>query len=225
MVAGGGLAALALEPGTTWAASPVLVSPTTVSLTEGMSTTGTIRLDEPIIAQGPQAGYVNVAISSSDSSRVAVVPGTVSYSAAEWAQAKTFTISALRDGIHNSGDTMTVTLTATSNAPYFHGYSTTMVVTLVDVDPAPSVTPTLSPDPTASPSASPAATASPSPRVARVAPKRSPSPTVAAASASPSPGLVAGTTDSRTDAATKWWWLVVLAGGSWLALWLAGRRT
>lgn len=137
------------------AASKVTLTPAGNSLIEGQSTAVQVNLDEPIIGPGPGPAYLHINLTSSDPSRVAIDPNPVEYTQVEWSQAKIFTVTALLDNKHNTGDSVTVSFTIDSDSEFYDGFSGNFVLSITDVDPAPvintvapSSTTTVAPAPT-----------------------------------------------------------------------------
>ena len=129
---------LAMNVGQAKAASGrISFDPGAITVFEGSSQTVSLLLDSPITAPLADTASLDITLTSSDPARVSVSPNTLHYSAADWSQAKSITIGSVDDGIYNDGATVTITLAATSNAQYYSGFSTSLPVTLLDIDPAP----------------------------------------------------------------------------------------
>jgi hypothetical protein len=127
------------------AAGKISFTPDTISLNEGSSQVVSVQLDSPITAPQTETPSLDVALVSSDPARVSVNPSALHFSANDWSQAKTFTISAVDDGVYNNGESVTISLSATSNAEYYSGVTASLPVALVDIDPVPATTATPAP--------------------------------------------------------------------------------
>ncbi len=123
------------------AAARISISHSTVNLTEGESQVITITLDEPIIAPGPDDGYVDIDIDVDGSDRISLDTEAVSIPASEWFQPHTFIVTAIDDGIDNGDETASViTLSAVSNSEYYSGFNAANVsVNVTDNDDTPAV--------------------------------------------------------------------------------------
>jgi len=115
-------------------AAKVNVTPTPVTLTEGQSQTISITLDSPIIGPGPGAAYFNLNPIPGDVSRITVSPSIVSYTAADWFQVKTFSITAVDDAVVNGNISSNVSMTVDSDSVYYNGFLVSIPVTVNDND-------------------------------------------------------------------------------------------
>jgi LPXTG-motif cell wall-anchored protein len=106
----------------------VNADPTSTILQPGQSTSVTVVLDEPIIAETPPA-YANVMLNA-DSGLVALSDSELDWAQDEWQETRTFTITDT-SLIHPAQDTIvTVTLTTESNSEYYQGFATHFEITL-----------------------------------------------------------------------------------------------
>ncbi len=118
-------------------------APNPLVLQEGDSQTVSLVLDAPIIAPGPDPNpTVVVTFTVDDPSRVSLSAPSVTWTAAEWPQSRSITVTALHDGVHDSTNTVVVHAVAASAAAYYNGFATTFTVSIADVDPAPTTTTT-----------------------------------------------------------------------------------
>jgi hypothetical protein len=122
------------------AQSKVVVTPVAVALTEGQTQVVELRLSQPLLAPPPDAAVLSFSFSVSDPARVSLSTPTVSWAASEWAQTRSVTVTALADGVHNPSNTVEITASASTTAPFYAGVALRVVVSLDDVDPEPSTT-------------------------------------------------------------------------------------
>lgn len=120
-----------------YAVDKVILTPTATVLSETQSTTVQVQLAEPIA--GPGSTFVDVNITASDPSRVSISPNPVEYTVGDWFQTKTFTITALDDGIHNASNTVTISFLIDSDSEFYAAYNGSFVLSITDVNPAPVV--------------------------------------------------------------------------------------
>lgn len=109
-------------------------TPATVSLNEGETTTVEVRLDEPIISMDPDEAFVSIALTASTPGVVTFDASPVVFDDSEWAQVKTFDITAIENDVENEDVVLTVTGTASSGSEYYNGFANTMQVTILDND-------------------------------------------------------------------------------------------
>jgi hypothetical protein len=219
---------------TALAANKISATPASFTLAEGASRVVSVQLDEPIICPGGAAGCeVSIPWVASDPARLSFSPATVHYDYTEWAQVKTFTVTAVDDGTYNASNYVTANATAVSPSEYYNQYHVSLAVTIVDDDPAPTPTPTPAATPT--PTATPVAKANTATTTPTPAPVASPTPT-AADSPTPVPTAAAPAAHSvplPEQARVAGWsgavWGVglglaglVIGGGAW---WWVRRRT
>lgn len=141
-------------------------TPIPLSMSEDGSAEVGIIVSEPIITI-EEEGYLTLTLTSSDP-KLTVSPSTISYTASEWTQIKTFTVAAANNNDYTSGYSGNVYATAVSNSEYYMGYVATLPVTVSNSEVAPSPSP--------SPSSSDLVVPSPSPTLTE-ADKSSPTPT------------------------------------------------
>jgi hypothetical protein len=153
------------------AAGKVSLSQSTIDIAEGATATVSVTLDEPIIAPPDTEPNLYLNIVASQSNRVTFSANPVTFLPTEWAQTKTFTITAVDDALHNASNTITLTLTAVTGSEYYKNYTTTLILHLTDNDPE------QTPTPAALPTATPLATKK---KLATPAPTPSPTTTAAA---------------------------------------------
>ena len=113
----------------------VSADPSSATLAEdGASQSFDISLDEPILAEGGGgSGYVTVNLIADDS-RVTLSTSSVTFSEAEWAQIKSFTINTVGDSIHNEDNSTQISMSVVSNSEYYSGFQNTISITLIDDD-------------------------------------------------------------------------------------------
>lgn len=109
-------------------------TPATVSLNEGETTTVEVRLDEPIVSIDPDEAFVSIALTASTPGVVTFDASPVVFDDSEWAQVKTFDITAIENDVENEDVVLTVTGTASSGSEYYNGFTTTTQVTILDND-------------------------------------------------------------------------------------------
>jgi hypothetical protein len=119
-------------PQKTQAFSKLSLSPASASLTEGDLSTFTLTLPEPIVAS-PGPGFVTINISSA-SSRVSIVPSSVTYAVTEWAQQRTFTVTAVDDSEVNGSAVATINMLMDSNSEFYNLFSASFTVNVADKD-------------------------------------------------------------------------------------------
>ncbi|MBP7807167.1 hypothetical protein KA047_01585 [Candidatus Saccharibacteria bacterium] len=112
----------------------VRFTPATVSLNEGETTTVEVRLDEPIISEDPEEAFVSIALAASTPGAVTFDASPVVFDDTEWAQVKTFDITAAENDVENEDAVLTVTGTASGGSEYYNGFVNTMQVTILDND-------------------------------------------------------------------------------------------
>ena len=123
------------------AAGRVSLTPASLTLAETQSTTVQVRLDNPIVGPGPDPAFFHLNLTSSDPSRVSITPNPVDYTSADWFATKTFTVTALDDGVHNASNNVTISFLVDSDSEYYKNYSGNFVVSITDINPAPVVQP------------------------------------------------------------------------------------
>jgi hypothetical protein len=122
------------------AQSKVVVAPVAVALTEGRTQVVELRLTQPLLAPPPEAAVLSFAFSVSDPARVSLSTPTGSWTASEWAQTRSVTVTALADGVPNPSNTVEITASASTTAPFYAGVNLRVVVSLEDADPKPTTT-------------------------------------------------------------------------------------
>ncbi|MCX6727551.1 MAG: hypothetical protein NTX11_01935 [Candidatus Saccharibacteria bacterium] len=122
-----------------FAAGKVSLTPGSLSLTETHSTSVQVRLDNPIIGPGPDPAFFHLNLTSSDPSRVSITPNPIDYTSADWFSIKTFTVTALNDGVHNASNNVTISFLVDSDSVYYKNYSGNFVISITDINPAPVV--------------------------------------------------------------------------------------
>jgi len=121
------------------APAKVIVSPSSVTLTEGGSQEIDLSLPEPIISSsGP--GYVYIELTPSNVSRLGLSTRFVYYEASEWTQHRTFTVSVFDDMAVNGDVDASVSYTISSDSEYYDGYTGTLPVAIHDNDQPPTIT-------------------------------------------------------------------------------------
>jgi hypothetical protein len=120
-----------------FAAGKVTGSPATVQ--EGQSQVVEIRLTQPIICPVLPDGEVcevNLSLTSSDPSMLSISPGSVNYTHTQWAEVRSVIVEATHDGIYTPDQAITVSITASGNAPYYTNSVSTFTVTIANIDSA-----------------------------------------------------------------------------------------
>lgn len=115
--------------------------PASKTLPEGVATTVSVRLDEPIICSVMDSGCgVDLTFVSSKPSQV-TDGQSIHWAANEWNQFRTMTISTTNDHIYTGDQTITLSATAVSNSEYYNGFTITIPVTLTELSdpPAPAL--------------------------------------------------------------------------------------
>lgn len=120
-----------------YAIDKIILTPTSTILSETQSTTVQVQLAEPIA--GPGSSFLDVNLTSSDPSRVSITPNPVEYTGVDWFQTKTFTVTALDDGVHNTSSNVTISFLVNSNSEFYNLYTGSFVLSITDINPAPVV--------------------------------------------------------------------------------------
>jgi hypothetical protein len=128
---------------TVFAVNKITLSPVSASVSEGQAQTITVKLDQPI----GTGNTVSMYITSSNPDSVSIVPNTVIFTASEWNNTKSFTVTALTNQTY--GDTRNVLLiaSASSGSVYYNGYTTGASLHIADTTPAPSTSAPQDPPP------------------------------------------------------------------------------
>lgn len=124
---------IAFAPSSAQAAGRVSMSPTPVNLTEGQSQVITVTLDEPIIAEEGEA-FVTLTITNTNPSRLTSSVSSVTWTGAQWAQSRTFTLTAVDDLVVNGDLTDVVDVSVTSNSEYYDAFAPAFVANVLDND-------------------------------------------------------------------------------------------
>jgi len=122
-----------------FAASRVSLAPASLTLAETQSTTVQVSLDSPIVSPGPDPAFFHLNLTSSDPTRVSITPNPVEYTSADWFATKTFTVTALDDGVHNASSNVTISFLVDSDSEYYDQFSGNFVLSITDINPAPVV--------------------------------------------------------------------------------------
>lgn len=121
-------------------AAKVNIASPSFGLTEGGSRVVQVTLEQPIINPGVDPGFVTMTLAPADPTRISLSTASLTWQANEWFQARTVTVTAVADGVHNATDTVVVNGVVTTNAPFYAGVTAAMTVTIADLDPAPTTT-------------------------------------------------------------------------------------
>ncbi len=117
-------------------AARVNFTPSTIALNEGQSQTISITLSEPIVAPGPDPAYVELPLTSSNPGRLSISPSSINYTAGQWSQTKTFTITAIDDSLDNGDTVVTLSSTTNSNSEFYSNFVASSQITIIDNDEA-----------------------------------------------------------------------------------------
>jgi hypothetical protein len=139
LIVGIGIVSLGIGTADAGGTPRVALSPTPLTLNEGSSQLITVSLDEPIVSNNSDPAYVTLALTTSDSTKTSLSTNTLNFTGSDWYAPQTFTLNTVDDGVYNDGETVTITATATSNAPYYNTFVETLPVTVANIDPAPPV--------------------------------------------------------------------------------------
>lgn len=127
------LFAAVLAPKQAHAAGRVSISPTPVNLTEGQSRVITVTLQEPIIAAEGEA-FVTLNITTTNPSRLTTSVASVTWTGAQWAQSRTFTLTAVDDLLVNGDVSDLVDVSVVSNSEFYDGFAPSFVASVLDND-------------------------------------------------------------------------------------------
>ena len=117
----------------------VAADPSPVTISEGDTTSITVTLNQPTIAETPDPQVV-LDLTIGDPARIALSTYRLVFAATEWQVPQTLTVSALDNATHDLTPSVTVTGVASSASLYYDGYRVTITVNILDNDPVPTTT-------------------------------------------------------------------------------------
>lgn len=123
----------------------VTLTSTGSTLAETQSIAVQVKLEEPLFAPGIDPAYFHLNLTASDPSRVAISSNPVDYTSTDWYTIKNFTVTALDDGVHNTSNNVTISYLVDSNSELYNQFSGGFVLSITDINPAPTVTPDQTP--------------------------------------------------------------------------------
>lgn len=128
-----------------FADAAINLTPGSTTVAEGGSQTVTVSLSEaPVPGSPSDPSDVNLTIIAEDPARVTITPGTIQYNDTDWQSDKSFTIQVADDSTHNTDNSISVVVTASSQTQY--NTSATFALTITDDDPVPTPTTTDPPE-------------------------------------------------------------------------------
>lgn len=123
--------ALLFAPQSSYAAGRVSLSPTPINLTEGQSQVVTVTLTEPIIAMSGTP-FVTLVITATNPERITSSVSSVTWSATQWMQPRSFTLTASDDLLVNGDVNDAIEVSVEANSEFYANFAPSFLVNVLD---------------------------------------------------------------------------------------------